>query len=152
MFTVKEFAKLTPMCKNWTIPYWAKPYFPKLTKKIIPCPWNQIRGPPIVLSQCLESNEPDGLLIWLMTIILSHIESHLLQAFRDTCWIPNQGIEWKSCIKKGFGWFMQACLGRFYVGILATHSRLSNMQSLPPCENIWHSLTKKNSSFQNWPN
>ena len=42
----------------------------------------------LALSRCPESNRDDGSLIQETTIILSHIESHLLQAFRDTCWIP----------------------------------------------------------------
>ena len=44
----------------------------------------------LALSWCLESNGADGLSIRAMTIILSHVESHLLQAFRDTYWIPTR--------------------------------------------------------------
>ena len=84
-------------------------------------------------------------------MIVWHIESHLLQTFRDTCWIPTQGIEWKLCIKKDFQWFLQACLGMYYVGTLATPSRSSNMRIWPLCAKISHSLTEKNPSFQNWP-
>ena len=79
------------------------------------------------------------------------VESHLLQTFRDTCWIPTRGIEWKPCIKMGFQWVMQACLGRFHVGTLDTHSWSRNLQSRPLCAEIRHSLTEKNPSFQNWP-
>ena len=46
---------------------------------------------------------------------------------------------------------MQACLGRFHVGILATCSRSRNLQSQPICVEIGHSLTEQNPSFQNWP-
>ena len=77
--------------------------------------------------------------------------SHLLQAFRETCWIPTWGIEWKPCIKKGFSWAVQVCLGMFYVGMLDTPSRSRNMRIWPPCAKMSHSLTEQNPSFQNWP-
>ena len=37
------------------------------------------------LSQCPESNKANGSSIRAMVMILWHVESHLLQAFRDTC-------------------------------------------------------------------
>ena len=46
---------------------------------------------------------------------------------------------------------MQACLGMYYVGTLATPSQSSNMRIWPPCAKISHALTKQNPSFQNWP-
>ena len=46
---------------------------------------------------------------------------------------------------------MQACLGMFHVGTLATCSKSSNMQSWPPYAKISHSLNEQNPSFQNWP-
>ena len=118
---------------------------------MIPCPWNQIRGPPLALSWCLESNGVNGSSIRATVLILWHVESHLLQAFRDTCWIPTRGIEWKPCIKKGFWWVIQACLGIYYVGTLATPSWSTNMWIWSLCAEIGHSLTEQNPSFQNWP-
>ena len=82
----------------------------------------------LALSQCFESKGADSFSIRAMVMILWHVESHLLHAFRDTCSIPTQGIEWKPCIKKGFRWVMQVCLGMCYVGILATPSRSINMR------------------------
>ena len=38
----------------------------------------------LALSQCPKSNGADGLLIRATVMILWHIESHLLQTFRDT--------------------------------------------------------------------
>ena len=84
-------------------------------------------------------------------MILWHVESHLLQAFKDTCWIPTWGVKWKLCIKKGFWWVVKYYLGMCYVGTLATPSRSRNMQIWPPCSKISHSLTQENPSFQNWP-
>ena len=55
------------------------------------------------------------------------------------------------CIKKGFRWVLQACLGIFYVEKLATPSRSSNMRIWALCGKISRSLTEKNPSFQNWP-
>ena len=90
--------------------------------------------PPISLSQCPESNGANDSSIQTTTIIISHVESHLLQAFRDTCWIPTRGIEWKLCIKKGFRWVMQTCLSMCYVVILSPSSQSSNMRIWPPCQ------------------
>ena len=72
----------------------------------------------LALSRCAESNGANGSSIRGTVMILWHVESHLLQAFRDTCRIPTRGIEWKPCIKKGFRWVVQACLGMCYVGTL----------------------------------
>ena len=54
----------------------------------------------LALSRCHESNRINVSSIRAMVMILWHVESHLLQDFRDTCWIPTQGIEWKLCMKK----------------------------------------------------
>ena len=86
-----------------------------------------------------------------MFIILWHVESHLLQAFKDTYWIHTQFIEWKTCMKMGFWWVMKVCLGRFHVETLATCSWSRNFQSWPLCAKIGHSLTEQNPSFQNSP-
>ena len=74
----------------------------KIDWKMIPCPWTPIRGPPLPLSRWPKSNGVNGSSIRATVIILWHIESHLLQDFRDTYWIPTRGIEWKICIKTSF--------------------------------------------------
>ena len=48
-----------------------------------------------------------------------------------TCWIPTRGIEFQSCIKTGFWWVIQECLGRFHVGMLAIRSWSRNLQRWP---------------------
>ena len=118
---------------------------------MIPCPWSQRRGKPLLLTWCPKSNGFDDSSIRALVVILWHIEAHLLQAFRDTYWIPTWGIEFQLCIKSGFRWVMQACLGRLHVGTLATCSQSRNLQSWPICAKNSHSLTKQNPSFKNWP-
>ena len=94
----------------------------------------------IALSWCVESNGANGSLIRSAVIHIWNVESHLPQDFRHTRWIPNRGIEWKMCIKKGFQWVVQVCLGRFHVGTLATHSQSRNLKCRPLCTKIRHSL------------
>ena len=137
--------------QKFDIPLLSKTLVSKIDQKNIPFPWNKIRRPPIELFWFPKSNGADGSSIQATIIILWHVESHLLQAFRDTCWIPNRGTEWNSCIKNGLRLVMQACLGRFHVGMLATRSWSRNMKIWPLCAKIWHSLTEQNTSFQNWP-
>ena len=103
----------------------------------------QSRGPPLALSQCPQSNEFNGSLIRATTIILWHVEAHLLKDFKDMCWIPTWSIEWKPCIKMGFSWVMKVCLGIFHVAILATCSQSRNLQSWSLCAKISHSLTEQ---------
>ena len=64
---------------------------------------------------------------------------------------PYSGHRMEIVHQKGLSVVHACLLGMYYVGTLATPSRLSNMWIWPLCAKISHSLTKQNPSFQNWP-
>ena len=147
----RKICEVDPHVQKFDIPLVSKTLVSKIDQKNDPLSMEPNYKATLELSRCLESNGVDGSSIRATFMILWHVDSHLLQDFKDTYWIPTRGIEWKPCIKKGLRWVVQACLAMCYVGTLATPSRSSNMWIWPPCAKISHSLTKQNPSFQNWP-